>query len=161
MAKQRLLGLLFFGYFFIFTSLAQLLSFIFNYNNYQLTFGYLPPALIILRYSLSILGRVLHIIVGVGLLKRKEIFRKIAIWGAGGMIATATFRHPFLNIVNHTHLVLESMGLGKHDASMPSNTLVWIVRGCILFMDIIFYGTLMYYLTRPQVKSCFVKNGGS
>ena len=160
MTNQRLLGLLFFGNFFVWVSLFQLCGFIFDYKHYQLQFSYLTPEILNLRYCFSILGRVLHIIVGIGLLKRKESFRKIAVWGALGMIATVTLRHPFLCIFNQTRIVWDQSGVEKTGLPITFDFIFWVTLAAIFFMDTLFYGTLIYYLTRPKVKFCFSKKEG-
>ena len=125
---------------------------------YWFNYSYMPEWLIIARYSFSWLQRVVGIIVAIGLFRFKEVFRKLMLLVSWFTILTVYWKHPYTAFKNHTlyldRLIGPTLKQGAlKDLSFSSVTLAAVITACLL--DIIFFGVVIYYLTRPKVKAHF------
>ena len=165
--KQKLpRGVLVFGVLFIVSSLMHIQALIFNFHWYFDIYSYWPKWLILIRYLFSWFQRILGLVTAIGILRLKNIFRRIAIAIGVFTILTVYWKHPYAAFKNHAEtldrifantgfneLISRAAEIGLHIKSFAELALAAVIGHAIL--DIIFCGSLIYYLTRPAVKEKF------
>lgn len=127
---------------------------------YANIYSYLPPQLIVARYCFSWLQRIIGLLVGVGLLARKEIARKIVIVIGCFTILTIYWKHPYPAFKIHTQYLNKRFGYivarTGTKLTFSSIALPAVILYCI--GEIIFWSILVYFFTRPSVKNQFKSN---
>lgn len=154
---RRSKGVTIFGILLILSSLIHMHKLVVDAHWYVDAYSYLPPWLITARYSFSWLQRIIGILVGVGLLARKEIARKIGVALGCFTILTLYWKHPYPAFKLHSQYLDKNFGYilaqSGTGVTFSSVTLLAIIVHCI--GDIIFWGTFIYFFTRSSVKSQF------
>ena len=159
--KERPRGVTIFGILLIATSLMQITEWLMPryFNYYKEIFQPLPEHMIRLRYFISAIRRLSGSVVGIGILCRKDIFRKILLLIAAFTIFTLYWKHPFFAVQNHARNVTSHLSkmMGDCEYITPSTVrLVAIVSLVGLYaMDMAFSVALIYYFTRPRVREWF------
>ena len=155
----RPLGVNILGWFLIIASLGQLVLFGAGFDGYQRMFGYLPPAVITIRYGFSLLGRILAIIAGAGLLNRSETARRLTLGLGAVTLLTICWKHPFaafqrqvVELARWRVIDLSEIG------NVPVSDLAAWAFIFVCAMEIGFWVCWIYYLTRPGLKAFFVNN---
>jgi len=125
-----------------------------SFSSYYDNFRPSPPNLIFMRYLFSIALRLAMLICGIGILFRKNIFRKATIFIGFFTIATACWKHP---PICFKIIFLKGIGQGMFSADIIPriNILSWICVAICSIIDISICLCLIYYLTRPKVKEQF------
>jgi hypothetical protein len=164
MKKKFALGITLFGLYFIADASCQLYIKLLTpnyYSWYSAIFQALPAKMILLRYLLSIAFRIFELVLGVGLLRRKPIFRKLAIFMSWFTIAIVYWKHPFDALVKHTQIVgrhLYPITGSCHLTPLAYTKMIaWISLWCIYAIDIGISALVIYYFTRPRIKEEFKK----
>jgi len=154
---RRSKGVTIFGILLILSSIVHMHKLATEEPQYANYYSYLPAWLMVARYYFSWLQRIIGFLVGIGLLAQKEIARKIGIAVGCFTILTIYWKHPYPAVKLHTQYldkqfgyILAQTGTG---VTFSSVTLLAVISLCIC--DIIFWGTFIYFLTRPAVKSQF------
>jgi hypothetical protein len=159
---RRSTGVTVFAFLLIVSSIMHIHKLIVNVSWYVDTYSYLPPWLIVLRYSFSWLQRALGILAAVGLLALNDTARKLAIAIGIFTILTIYWKHPYIAYKAHTEFLDSRFGLLFHQLGAPagfkisSYAMAAVVLNCAL--DVMFCGILIYFLTRPVVKKQFKVN---
>lgn len=127
---------------------------ILNFDSYALEFRPLPEKLILLRYAFSIALRIFLFITGIGILFRREIFRKCIIFASFFTIITVYWKHP---VVVFKRVLIWRIAQGVVPVSMipKINILAWKSAAICYSIDIIIALVLIYLFTRPKIKEQF------
>lgn len=156
--KSKPLGVVIFGVLLIVTSASQMLALV-DYPRYTILFNYIPQELLYFRYAVSWVLRILGLASGIGILRFKEIYRKIGLALSGFTIVTIFWKHPYAGFQNHIH-DLSQRGLFDWNAvvaasRLPEATLIGICVVVASLVDLIFAGVFIYYFTRDPIKDRF------
>ena len=155
-------GVVFFGWLFIITSLLQLRFLINERQMYLYFYSYMPPWMMLLRYSFSWFQRLLGLLAGVGILTLREPARKLALVIAWFTILTVFWKHPYAGYKLHTQyldktvLPMLTQVFGPFPITFSSLTVWSMVLNWLC--EIAFDGALIYFFTRPSVKQQFKPN---
>ncbi len=154
---QKPLGIAVFGVLLILSSLLHIHKLIVELQDYVDIYSYLPAGWIVSRYAFSWAQRIVGILVGVGLLGKKEIARKIFLALSCFTILALYWKHPYAGVKQHCDLMQEQLSgllspFGIRDAS---SFMAPCVMAGLWIQDIIFFGTALYYFTRPAVRRHF------
>jgi len=158
LVKKRPIGVIVFSVLLIYSSLSQLEQFT-SLNQYHLVFQPLPENIIRLRFFVSIVIRVIGLISGIGLLFRRDFFRKLAIFSASFTLLTIYWKHPFFVVDKYSKII--AFSIARHSMGeqmvLPHTNIYTTTLALILLysIDIIFSGCLIFYLTRRKVKTWF------
>lgn len=162
-------GIIVLGVGYILTSLSQMNALI-DYQHYRYLFQGLPEFAIQHRYTASWLARFAGLALGVGLLFRREIFRKAILILAWGTIATAYWKHPHEGFVRHIRLLSEQMadkGIPFSPASviqferawnvswMNESSFAWLCVITIIVCEVGMALGVIFFLTRKSTKAAF------
>ncbi len=153
------IGLVIFGCLLILISFFHMMGLAFGYSWMCGIYNYWPQWLVDIRYCLSWFQRILEISAGIGLLLGSKVFRRIAIALAIFAIATLYWEHHYPGFLKICQMLDDSNIGGIFRAhhlwqwSFVKLSRVLLIIQC--FMDIIFYGLLLVYLTRPSIKKYF------
>ncbi len=150
----RITGIDLIGFFLMAGGIYHLIG-ISDYGFYQFMFQQLASRAIFYRYIVSVLFRLITIAAGLGLVLRKEAFRKFAIGLAVYMLCTVYWKHPFyvfenLAIYSEYHVWDTS---GHYPLAYPWHP--YISMGFYYVMDIVFSLAVLIYLRKDAVKQQF------
>ena len=153
------LGITIFGSILIITSLLQL-STLSHLEYYQWLFSVLPEGTLRLRYFISVALRVLGFASGIGILLRKDLFRKIAIGLSVFTTATIYWKHPMYGISKLARVVVEMLSRFNYrytDLNQPFliEVIEWGSLIALYAIDLGFAIWLIYYFTRPKIVAHF------
>lgn len=125
-----------------------------DFGSYAAKLYPLPEKLILIRYLFSIALRIFLLLAGIGVLFRKEFFRKCVIFGGLFTIITVYWKHPVIVFKN---ILIWRIEQGIVPASMMSriNELAWKSATICYLIDIIVVLVLVYLFTRPKIKEKF------
>ena len=140
----------------ILSSLFRLLTLLEDYNWYFYIFNYLPKWMILLRYEFSLAQRMVCIVVGMGILSRNDFFRKAALAFSYFTLATLYWKHSYQAFKNHAEYLTQNaawLKAGISGLDFSSFALAAWIGQCVL--DIMFWGFIIYFFTRPSVKAQF------
>lgn len=158
---RRPLGLVVFGVGLIVTSLLQITALV-DAGHYWDLFQGLPPAAITGRYVASWVARGIGFAAGVGILQRREVFRKIAIALGWVTIATVQWKHPYDGFARHIsdlELRVPQFGAllreGFGQLGIERSTMTWIIVLIARAQEVLLALLLIWYFTRPHVKTQF------
>lgn len=150
------------GWLYILAQPSLMYTLIVQKDWYYGLFTYMPLWLVNARYSFSWFQRIFCIVIGVGLIHFKEIYRKITIWFCVFVMATLYWRHPYSAFLEHTRILDRKYGyLLKTPPEMNFKitfellTIPSIIAQCLV--DIAFCSMIIYLLTREPVKKLFTK----
>jgi len=163
MKKKFALGITLFGLYFIVDSLFQIYIKLLTpnyYSWYSAIFQAFPDKIILLRYPLSIAFRIFELALGIGILRREEIFRKFTLFFAWFTISIIYWKHPFDAMYKHTQIVVKNMYpivAGPCQLTSPAytNMIAWASLWCVYAIDIAISALAIYYFTRPYIKEEF------
>ncbi len=147
-----------FAWLLIVSSIVHIYTLLFGYTWYRDNYNYWPDWLFTLRYCFSWFQRILGISIAIGMLNGREIARKIAIALGIFTIATLYWKHHYPAFVRHCHYLDGIYGdvfkaIGYPELSFTALAIPALIVHCLL--DILFFGLMIYYLTRPSVKAYF------
>ncbi|MFA4989430.1 MAG: hypothetical protein WC576_01520 [Candidatus Omnitrophota bacterium] len=126
-----------------------------NFNTYYAKFYPSSEKIILARYILSIALRIVLIISGIGILFRRDIFRKAILGISFFTIATVYWKHPVI-CFKRVLLWKINQGVLPIDVLPKIDMLSWFSAIICSLMDIGFTLCLIYYFTRPKVKKQFI-----
>jgi len=129
---------------------------LFNWQGYQHLFGnqYLPASWLLIRYTGSWIQRILGLIAGLGLWERRRWAAKIIIFLSVFNVVTVFWKHPYEAFRNASlGLVPQSVIIKLTQAHIPFSSLLWFVVVLVWVMNELFFGFIIYYLTRPHLTS--------
>ena len=156
MNKKIFSGIDIWGGLLVICSLYQLSGLI-NYGHYAFLYNAYPPNVILLRYFVSWAVKLLGLLSGIGIIYRKEIFRKTAIVGSLFTILTAGLQHTYAEFHQYTQYMdqhlLNSIAVPVEGFTFSAITGLAVIMARVL--DIFFAGSLIYFFTRPEVKKHF------
>jgi hypothetical protein len=126
----------------------------FDFNSYTAKLYPLPARLILARYVFSISLRIFLFITGIGVLFRREIFRKCIIFASFFTIVTVYWKHP---VIIFKRVLIWRIEQGVVPVSMipKINMLAWKSALICYIIDIIIALVLIYLFTRPKIKEQF------
>ncbi|MFA5276512.1 MAG: hypothetical protein WC417_06450 [Candidatus Omnitrophota bacterium] len=127
---------------------------ILDFDSYAAKLYPLPERLILARYIFSIALRIFLFITGIGVLFRKEIFRKCIIFASFFTIITVYWKHP---VIVYKRILMLRIEQGVVPASMipKIDMLAWKSALICYTVDIIIALVLIYLFTRPKIKERF------
>ncbi|MDD5568155.1 MAG: hypothetical protein PHY88_03000 [Candidatus Omnitrophica bacterium] len=125
-----------------------------SFDSYYVRFRPSPKSLIFIRYLFSLGIRAALFISGIGILFRKDIFRKIAIFVGLFTIATIYWKHP-VEVYRKILWWQIRQGVLSVEAIPRIDMLAWFCAVTSYLVDIIVSLCLVYYLTRPKVRKLF------
>lgn len=124
-------------------------------------FQYLPDRIIIVRYFVSIGLRIVGLIAGIGILFRKNLFRRLALALSFFTILTIYWKHP----INCFRIIFDRIGQQILATSAIADqaltvikllqSVMWVTLVIVYIIDLGFSICLIYYFTRPKVKEQF------
>jgi len=162
MKKKIAIGIMLFGLYFIADSLIQFYVKMFKpgyYSWYSSIFWPLPEHIIFIRYLLSIIFRIFKLISGIGILLRKEIFRKLTLLMSWFTIIIVYWKHPFNAVLRHadtvTKTIYQANGFNALTFPPPTRLIAGISLGCLYAFDIGVSVLAIYYFTRPYIREQF------
>jgi len=146
-------GIIFFGIFMVFMPLRELTG-LFNYDGYRSLFGAFSEQAVRARYLFSVLFRILLITAGIGIILRKELFRRLLVLLSGFTIVTIFFKHP-LSCFRGITDVMSAKGTLPEVFLKNPEMFVWIMflYNCLLDLGVSVW--MIYFFTRPEVKELF------
>jgi hypothetical protein len=125
-----------------------------DFNSYAVKLQPLPETLILFRYVFSLALRIVLFTSGIGILFRKEIFRKCIIFIGFLTIATVYWKHPVIIFKRILMLRIEQ-GVVSESMIPKMNMLAWKSAVICYIIDIIIVSVLIYLFTRPKIKEQF------
>jgi hypothetical protein len=125
-----------------------------DFAAYAIKFNPLPEKLIFGRYLLSIAIRIFLLIAGIGVLFRKDIFRKSVIFICLFTIGTIYWKHPFICFKNSLMFDINH-GLLSVNLIPKIDMIAWICVVICYMIDISIAIFLIYLFTRPKIKGQF------
>jgi hypothetical protein len=150
------------GLLYIIGPLIHLNKLVFDKAWYFDTYSYMPKWLMLTRYSFSFFQRIVALITAAGLLRFKEIYRKILIGICIFTMSTVYWKHPYPAFLAHTKgldikygAYLNSLTRNNVKITFEMLTVPSIIVHCLL--NIAFCGVVIYFLTRPGIKKLFSK----
>ena len=125
-----------------------------NFSYYSSLFSHLPDKIIVIRFCFSILLRIFLIITGIGIILRKDFFRKAFIIYGFFTMLTIYWKHPKSTFEKVYLSMIED---GTLDASFIESLPVFAQTSVVLnyIFDICLCGFFMLFLLRPGVKRLF------
>ncbi|MFH1692597.1 MAG: hypothetical protein ABIC68_08580 [Candidatus Omnitrophota bacterium] len=158
MQRMKLKGVGVISFLLIASSVIHMNTLIFSRDWYWHNFSYLSPSLLLVRYLFSWAQRILGLVVAIGILRLKNSFRWLAIAMGCFTVLTLYWKHPYQAFLIHAQYLDQQLGfifaqLGHPEISFAKLTVPALIMHCVL--DIIFWGSSIYYLTRPSVKKHF------
>lgn len=127
-----------------------------HFERYQFMFQHLPQDMILMRYKFSIVLRAAILITAIGILSRKDVFRKLLIWISFFNIITIYWKHP-IGCYRHIFKKMTELGLMQSSSLCQSNVFPWVMMACCYAIDIFIAAGIIYFFTRPSVKVQFNK----
>lgn len=162
MKKKYPIGIILFSIYFVVDSLIQLYAKLIISNYYSWYSFILQPSpehIIFQRYLLSIVFRIFKLIVGIGILLRREIFRKLALFMSWFIIIIVYWKHPFEALLKHTQIVINTVyrttGIYGLTLAPFTRLIAWISLVCVYALDIGVSVLTIYYFTRPYIREQF------
>ena len=145
------------GWMVVAAAVLQLL-FLVNFAHYRFLHQYLPDTLILPRYLVSIAIRLVMLACGIGVLKRREFFRRLLIATCFLTILTLYWKHPMASFKSIL-IQLQHRGLLINPELYPF--LLWSLLGIVCVSDILNSVLLVYFYSRPKVIVQFTDRVGS
>jgi hypothetical protein len=155
------LGVRIYGHLIMIISIVQvlgLLSFAMKWDFYAFTYQFYPAWLLPIRYAFSWVQRIVGMAIGIGLLCYKEFFRRFALIFFSFALLTLPWKHPYQGIYNAARYCDIYFADYIQALDIPGLTFVSQFHVALIFywtVDFVFDISLLYYLTRPQVRGSF------
>ncbi|MDD5097122.1 MAG: hypothetical protein PHU59_01330 [Candidatus Omnitrophica bacterium] len=127
---------------------------VFNFSYYASKFAPLPEKFIFTRFVFSITLRIFLLISGIGILLRKEIFRKSVLLVSFFTICTIYWKHPVLCYKN-SFMYNVKQGWISADLIPKIDLISWFCVAASYLIDISISAFLIYLLSRPKIKAQF------
>lgn len=125
-----------------------------DFTWYAVKFYPLSERLILARYVFSITLRIFLFIAGVGILFRKDIFRKIIVLISLFTICTVYWKHPFICFKNSFMFNIRQ-SIIPADLLPKIDMIAWFCVITSYIMDIIVASFFIYLFTRSKIKEQF------
>lgn len=158
--QKRPFGVVLFGLGLIVTSLLQSTALV-DRHRYWYLFSDLPTSAITIRYALSWIARIVGLASGVGILLRRELFRRVTIALAALTIMTVYWKHSYEGFLRHVQdlqqrspavaHIFQILQQGGVEVSEVTRIAVIVIR----LQEIALALLLIWYFTRPRVKDWF------
>ncbi len=126
-----------------------------TYPCYKAMHRHMPEWLIVVRFSISVALRALSIISGIGIILRRDIFRKLALALGAFYLSTVFLRHPYYVV---SRVFEENACLAGEYAAAPYNLVQWVKAIFLVLLfsaEIAYFGALIYFFTRAATKAEF------
>lgn len=134
-------------------------EYFFTYAN-----GFMPYWVVMGRYLFSWFQRVIGLICAIGLFYQKEFSRQLTIGLGFFAVATIYWKHPYIGVKNH-YLYLSDQFSDRYSFPVYNalhindpEVLHIVFMGTVIVLilwDVIFWVSVVKYLTHPQVKAQF------
>ena len=130
-----------------------------NYRYYAFMFQPLPEVVIELRYTASIVLRMVTLVMAVGLMRRVEFYRRLAVGLVVLNFLALFWKHPYRVFFNIAVLAergypdLFPVVTGHEALAYPY--FPWISLVFHTFIDVAFGSFVLYAFTRPSIKKEF------
>lgn len=125
-----------------------------HFERYRFVFQYLPQDAVLLRYKFSLAFRAAILISAIGILFRKDIFRKLIIGLSFFTIITIYWKHP-IGCYRHIFRKMTESGLIQSSPLEAYNVFPWVMMACSYIVDLSIAAVIIYFFTRPSVKIHF------
>jgi hypothetical protein len=125
-----------------------------DFNSYYVRFYPAARELIFFRYLVSLALRTIMLVSSVGIIFRKEIFRKIIIGSACFILVTIFWKHPVAAVKRFILLKINA-GVLSVDLLPKIDLVAWAYVVAYSIIDIIIVSFLIYLFTRPRIKEQF------
>ncbi|MDP2652850.1 MAG: hypothetical protein Q8Q08_02340 [Candidatus Omnitrophota bacterium] len=157
-SPPRPAGVLLFSILLLISSFVHVHKLVVDHSLYLDYYAYWGKGLALTRYAFSWFQRILGISSALAMLSRRDWGRKLAIVIGLFTMATLYWKHPYQAFKNHTQYLDQLLGglfyaLGVSGVTFESLTIPALIVH--YFLDILFCSAMIYYLTRPGVKSYF------
>jgi SAM-dependent methyltransferase len=140
------------------------MSALLDFEHYSYLFSPLPSRIIFLRFGLSWALRLTGLLSGIGILFRKDGFRKLALGLFVFTLFTVPWKHPVFGFRHHAAYLdqlLKDQGaypLKMAGVVIPSfSSLAPVSARAAQAAEVLFALAFLYYFTRPKVKAWFKK----
>ncbi|MBF0384539.1 MAG: hypothetical protein HQL27_01580 [Candidatus Omnitrophica bacterium] len=171
--KENSPGINLFAFLLILASYNKLIGFL-NFSYYRFMFQGLSEDMQLARYIFSVTLRIVGIIVGIGLLYRKELFRKVFLVLCLATVISLPFKHPFsvfkniaiyreyqqgINILPEgtktANLKYPVFPKGLKDYTLKFPSFPFISMASFMAVDAVFAIAGILFFRLPRVKKCF------
>lgn len=125
-----------------------------HFERYQFMFNYLPQDVMMLRYKFSIALRLAILVTAIGIMFRKELFRKLMVGIAIFTIMTIYWKHP-LDCYRNIFKRMADIGLMQPSLVHLSDTLSYAMMISCYAIDLAISIGLVYFFTLSGVKNQF------
>jgi len=150
MPPKRPIGIIIFGGLLIVTSIYELCH-IPAYSDYKIINKEFPDKIIIIRFFVSYLLRMIGLACGVGVICLNEHFRKILIGLSYFSIFTIYLRHTY----NGFLMYVTPLYYQNHVTDFSLQAFTWMAVMISWGIEVSFCLAVIYYFTRPGVVKCF------
>jgi len=115
----------------------------------------MPDWLVPIRYYFSWSLRIFGIVVAVGLLAQREIFRKLGIWLGVFTLLTVYWKHHPDTFFRHTQYLTEEYAYRFPGLVIDFSVFAKDALIALYVFEFIFWGLFIFYFTRPSIKKHF------
>ena len=129
-----------------------------SFHVYKDIFQYLSKEAILFRYILSVSARIIGLVSGVGILCRKDIFRKAGVFLCWTTVISIYWKHPqvlFDKAVRQAMPILNSLQYNISRMGLEVAQFAIISRLILSFFELCFACFFIFYFTRSGVKAEF------
>ena len=150
--KKKLIGVI--GGIFVFGAFMTLCA-LPNYDWYKYCLSDFDPAWIPLRYAVSWAQRLVGLIAGFGLIAHRRWAAQIVVYLSIFNILTVYWKYPYQSFIKQSIILNRDLGgmfagIGVPEVNFTSHVMAAVVSAYLI--DFLFFGFVVFYLTRPQVK---------
>lgn len=124
-----------------------------GYDHYRYLHAEHSASIIALRYCVSWAVKIWGFVSGIGILTRKDFFRKTAIAGSLFTILTIHLKHSYQGFARHTRYLDEHFDIPLEGFHFTS--LTWSAMMISRMIDVAFAAVLIYFFTRAGIKKHF------
>jgi hypothetical protein len=152
--RKRPRGIIIFCVLLMLGSLYKLWG-LWNYDYYRMMFQQLTEQEIFLRYCISVLLRLVGLVIAVGVLLLKNVFRKALLLLCSLTLCLLYWKHPFYVFENIAHFNGQLFFDKMIAAELSRPIYLWISLIFYYILDIVFAVSMLYYFTRQRIKELF------
>lgn len=119
-------------------------------------FQYLPPEQIPVRYAISLLGRILLIVAGIGIWQLRNWGRFLALGLCAANLVSLPWKHPAIAVANS--LTYRPVPLLQELLQDPANQNIDFITPSVIILTVwsfIVFAGLCFFFTRKSVKKQF------
>ena len=132
------------------------------FNTYKMIFQPLPEGSIRRRYDFSIFLYITFAIAWLGILCRKEFFRKVTIVLSSLALLTLFWQYPIFVMQDNIQRIVKPVFQRMISCSLTTFQGIRFVAIAaivlIYLLNIVFFGGILYYLNHPSFKKWFKKS---